>query len=80
MLLIGLASALCPLAKSYEALVVYVIVLGLLDGSYIGLMSIVTLEIVKINNIIRAWGILYFCQSFTYLLGPPTAGEYWSVV
>ncbi|XP_022797358.1 monocarboxylate transporter 13-like isoform X1 [Stylophora pistillata] len=74
MFLSGLASVLCPLASSYWALVVYVVVLGILDGSYIGLMSIVTLDIVGVHKIAPAWGILFFCQSFTYLLGPPTAG------
>lgn len=74
MFLSGLASVLCPLASTYWALVLYVVVLGILDGSYIGLMSIVTLDIVGAHKIASAWGILFFCQSFTYLLGPPTAG------
>jgi len=74
MFLSGLASVLCPLGNTYWALVVYVVVLGFLDGSYIGLMSIVTLDIVGVHKIAPAWGILFFCQSFTYLLGPPAAG------
>ena len=74
MFLSGLASLLCPLASSYWALVLYVAVLGILDGSFIGLMSIVTLDIVGVHKIAPAWGILFFCQSFTYLLGPPAAG------
>lgn len=75
MFLSGLASVLCPLGNSYWALVVYVVVLGILDGSYIGLMSIVTLDMVGVHKIAPAWGILFFCQSFTYLLGPPAAGN-----
>ena len=75
MFLSGLASVLCPLGNTYWALVVYVVVLGILDGSYIGLMSIVTLDIVGVHKIAPAWGILFFCQSFTYLLGPPAAGK-----
>lgn len=74
MFLSGLASLLCPLASSYWTLVLYVAVLGILDGSFIGLMSIVTLDIVGVHKIAPAWGILFFCQSFTYLLGPPAAG------
>ena len=74
MFLSGLASLLCPLTSSYWALVLYVAVLGILDGSFIGLMSIVTLDIVGVHKIAPAWGILFFCQSFTYLLGPPVAG------
>lgn len=74
MFLSGFASLLCPLASSYWALVLYVAVLGILDGSFIGLMSIVTLDIVGVHKIAPAWGILFFCQSFTYLLGPPAAG------
>ena len=53
----------------------YVIAVGLLDGSYVGLMSIVTLDLVGIDKIAPAWGILFFCQSFAYLLGPPAAGK-----
>ena len=74
MFLSGLASVLCPLANSYWGLVLYVVVIGILDGSYIGLMSIVTLDIVGLHKISSAWSILFFCQSFTYLLGPPAAG------
>ena len=74
MFLSGLASLLCPLASSYWTLVLYVAVLGILDGSFRGLMSIVTLDIVGVHKIAPAWGILFFCQSFTYLLGPPAAG------
>lgn len=80
MFLSGLASVLCPLANSYWALVLYVVVLGILDGSYIGLMSIVTLDIVGVHKIASAWGILFFCQSFTYLLGPPAAGNRYFVM
>ena len=75
MFLSGLASVLCPLGNTFWVLVVYVVVLGILDGSYIGLMSIVTLDIVGVDKIAPAWGILFFCQSFTYLLGPPAAGN-----
>ncbi|XP_068714138.1 monocarboxylate transporter 10-like isoform X1 [Montipora capricornis] len=74
MFLSGLASVLCPFANSYWGLVLYVVVIGILDGSYIGLMSIVTLDIVGVHKISSAWSILFFCQSFTYLLGPPAAG------
>lgn len=80
MLLSGVASFLCPMATSYVALILYVVVLGLLDGSYIGLMSIVTMDIVGLDNIAPAWGILFFCQSFFYLLGPPAAGEWYSLL
>ena len=80
MFLSGLASVLCPLANSYWALVLYVVVLGILDGSYIGLMSIVTLDIVGVHKIAPAWGILFFCQSFTYLLGPPAAGNLCGII
>ncbi|EDO46207.1 predicted protein [Nematostella vectensis] len=80
MLLSGLASALCSVATTYGGLITYVVALGILDGSYIGLMSIVTLEIVGFSKISPAWGILFFCQSFTYLLGPPAAGLLYDTV
>ena len=75
MVLSGLSPLLAIYAAGYQMLVVYVVVLGLLDGCIIGLMSIVTFECTDRDKMSEAWGGVLMIQSFSMLLGAPAAGE-----
>ena len=75
MVLSGISPLLAIFAVGYHMLVVYVVVLGLLDGCIIGLMSIVTFECTDRDKISEAWGGVLMIQSFSMLLGAPAAGE-----
>lgn len=75
MVLSGLSPLLAIFAKGYLMIVVYVVVLGLLDGCIIGLMSIVTFECTDRDKMSEAWGGVLMIQSFSMLLGAPAAGE-----
>jgi len=74
MVLSGLSPLLAIFATGYHMLVVYVVVLGLLDGCIIGLMSIVTFECTDRDKMSEAWGGVLMIQSFSMLLGAPAAG------
>lgn len=74
MVLSGLSPLLAIFATGYRMLVVYVVVLGLLDGCIIGLMSIVTFECTDRDKMSEAWGGVLMIQSFSMLLGAPAAG------
>lgn len=75
MVLSGISSLLAIFAAGYQMLVLYVVVLGLLDGCIIGLMSIVTFECTDRDKMSEAWGGVLMIQSFSMLLGAPAAGE-----
>ncbi|KAK3735095.1 hypothetical protein QZH41_011255 [Actinostola sp. cb2023] len=71
MVLTGLTSALSIMATDYKMLVIYVVIIGILDGSFIGLMSIVTFECCDRGSISHAWGGVLMCMSLTMLVGAP---------
>ena len=75
MVLSGLAPLLAIFAEGYDMLVIYVVVLGLLDGCFIGLMSIVTFQCTDRDKMSEAWGGVLMVMSFSMLLGAPAAGE-----
>jgi len=75
MVLSGLSPLLAIFAAGYNMLVVYVIVLGLLDGCFIGLMSIVTFECTDRDKMSEAWGAVLMIMSFSMLVGAPAAGK-----
>ena len=76
MVLTGLSSALCVMATDYKMLVIYAVAIGFLDGSFIGLMSIVTFECCDRESISHAWGGVLMCMSLTMLVGAPAGSKY----
>ena len=60
----------------YIGLVVYTFILGLLDGSFIGLMSIMTFRCTGSAELMSdSWGISLMFMSCSMLIGPPTVGK-----
>ena len=75
MILSGLSPLIAIFATGYQMLVVYVVVLGFLDGCIIGLMSIVTFECTDRDTMSEAWGGVLMIQSCSMLVGAPAAGK-----
>lgn len=75
MVLSGLSPLLAIYSAGYDMLVLYVVVLGLLDGCFIGLMSIVTFECTDREKMSVAWGAVLMIMSFSMLVGAPAAGK-----
>ena len=73
----GLSSILFSLVStSYAGLAIYVILFGLLDGSFVGLMSIMTLKCTgSVELMSHSWGISLMFMSCSMIVGPPTVGE-----
>ena len=71
----GISSAVAIFANSYSMLVAYSLILGILDGSFIGLMSIITFECSGGENKSQAWGGALMCMSLSMLVGAPFAGN-----
>ena len=75
MFLSGLCTLLASISAHYFVLVAYVVLYGFLDGSFIGLLSLVTLEIVGMKNMAQGYGIMLFSIGVPISLGPPTIGK-----
>ena len=72
----GLASVAAYFAaKTYTMLVCYVVVYGFLDGSFIGLMSLVTLDITGIKYFAQGYGLTLAFMGVPIALGPPIVGK-----
>ncbi|KAK3606747.1 hypothetical protein CHS0354_036545 [Potamilus streckersoni] len=75
MVVTGTAIMLLPLAKSLTGVIIYVVVVGLVDGCFVVLLPILTTTLVGLENAVLAWGFLIGVSSITFTLGPPIAGN-----
>ena len=76
MILSGVSSLIVIFSTTYLMLVVYSALFGFLDGSFIGLMSIMTFECADPDYMAQAWGGVLMIESLAMLVGPPAAGEF----
>ncbi|XP_078586112.1 monocarboxylate transporter 13-like [Branchiostoma floridae x Branchiostoma japonicum] len=72
--LLGISNLLCPLAKTYPALVAYCIAHGVFYGAFAPLLLTCLVELVGPKRLPSAIGILMSIQGFASLAGPPFAG------
>eukprot|EP00795_Rhopilema_esculentum_P016182 gene16182-7548_t len=70
----GVITLFSSMATKFWHLLLYSILYGFLDGSFIGLISIVTMQIVGLDDLAQGWGIVLFSIAAPIALGPPTVG------
>ncbi|OWF56683.1 monocarboxylate transporter 7-like [Mizuhopecten yessoensis] len=70
----GIATALSPLSNSFEYLLVYAAVFGAFIGVYVGLTSVVLVDLLGLDKLTSAFGLLLMFQGVATLIGPPIAG------
>lgn len=71
----GAVSLAAFFADSYWMLCGYVVLYGFLDGSFVGLMSLVILEITDEDNLPLAYGTMLTFIGIPIALGPPVIGK-----
>lgn len=74
LLICGIATALSPLQNSYEYLVCYAAIFGAFIGVYVGLTSVVLVDLLGLEKLTNAFGLLLLFQGMATLIGPPIAG------
>ena len=67
---------LLPLCRSFASVLIYVILVGLVDGCYVVLLPTLTEAFTSEDNKVAAWGVLNFFCSISFTLGPPVAGGF----
>ena len=72
----GVSTLLCTLAKSFTGLVLYCIVLGLANGTEATCANLVILNSVPAHRRPQAYGIWLCAQSVTMLIGAPLGGTW----
>eukprot|EP00794_Sanderia_malayensis_P010723 gene10723-11871_t len=70
----GVLTLFFSMSTKFWHLITYSLLYGFLDGSFIGLMSIVTIQIVGVEDIGQGWGMMLLSIALPIALGPPTVG------
>ncbi|XP_015114144.1 monocarboxylate transporter 12 [Diachasma alloeum] len=70
----GVATVLGAFCPSYTWFVIYASVYGFTAGAYVGLTSVILVDLLGLDLLTNAFGLLLLFQGFASLLGPPIAG------
>jgi len=65
-------SAFCT---TYTTLVIYAAVFGATIGAYVGLTSVVLVDLLGLDKLTNAFGLVLMFQGIASLAGPPIAGR-----
>ncbi|KAI0217198.1 hypothetical protein LSAT2_030927 [Lamellibrachia satsuma] len=71
----GLATISCTFCTTYYQLVLYAVVFGTCIASYISLQSVITVDLVGLDMLTNAFGLLCLFKGTASYLGPPLAGQ-----
>ena len=80
MLGMGIANTICPLMKTFAGLLVYCTIFGFFEGCYVCQVAVITGDIVGIDRMAVAVGILFGIKSIPLTLGPPIAGKFFLII
>uniref|UniRef100_A0A1B0FGN1 Major facilitator superfamily (MFS) profile domain-containing protein n=1 Tax=Glossina morsitans morsitans TaxID=37546 RepID=A0A1B0FGN1_GLOMM len=70
----GIATALCPLCTSFGTLGFYCAVFGFTIGAYVGLTSVILVDLLGLDKLTNAFGLLLLFQGVASFIGPPIGG------
>lgn len=70
----GVANTLCPMLTTFTGLMVYGCIFGFFEGCYVCQTAVITGDIVGVDRMALAVGLLFGIKSIPLTLGPPLAG------
>ncbi|XP_017768067.1 PREDICTED: monocarboxylate transporter 12 [Nicrophorus vespilloides] len=70
----GIATALSCFCFDFYSLAFYGSVFGFTIGAYVGLTSVILVDLLGLDNLTNAFGLLLLFQGIASLIGPPIAG------
>jgi MFS family permease len=70
----GVATAFSALCYDFSSFVIYGFVFGFTIGAYVGLTSVILVDLLGLDRLTNAFGLLLLFQGIASLLGPPIAG------
>lgn len=71
----GLATAFSAFCDDYVSLIVYCASFGFTIGAYVGLTSVILVDLLGLEKLTNAFGLLLLFQGIASLVGPPIAGR-----
>lgn len=69
------AMALSNFWHSYTAQAIFCAVFGITSGAYVGLTSVVLVDLLGLDNLTNAFGLLLLFQGIASVIGPPFIGN-----
>lgn len=73
------ATALSVYCLDFYALAVYAVVFGFTVGAYVGLTSVILVDLLGLDNLTNAFGILLLFQGIASFVGPPIVGVFYDI-
>ncbi|XP_043685849.1 monocarboxylate transporter 9 isoform X1 [Vespula pensylvanica] len=70
----GIATIFSTFCTNFTAFAFYCIIYGFTAGAYVGLTSVILVDLLGLNRLTNAFGLLLLFQGFASFLGPPIAG------
>ncbi|XP_012259548.2 monocarboxylate transporter 12-B [Athalia rosae] len=70
----GISTALSTFCVSFTSFAFYSTVYGFTAGAYVGLTSVILVDLLGLDRLTNAFGLLLLFQGLASLLGPPVAG------
>lgn len=71
----GIATAVCPLCSGMNSLSLYCAVFGFTIGAYVGLTSVILVDLLGLEKLTNAFGLLLLFQGVASFIGPPIGGS-----
>ena len=71
----GVATALSAFCTGFMGLAVYASVFGFTIGAYVGLTSVILVDLLGLENLTNAFGLLLLFQGIASFVGPPIGGK-----
>ncbi|XP_033228377.1 monocarboxylate transporter 9 [Belonocnema kinseyi] len=70
----GVATAFSTFCVSFGAFAFYAIIFGFTAGAYVGLTSVILVDLLGLDRLTNAFGLLLLFQGIASFLGPPIGG------
>ncbi|KAJ8918197.1 hypothetical protein NQ315_014064 [Exocentrus adspersus] len=75
----GIATFLSAFCTSFYSLAIYGAVFGFTIGAYVGLTSVILVDLLGLEKLTNAFGLLLLFQGIASLIGPPIAGSLYDI-
>jgi len=70
----GISMSLSPFMTTYNLQAVYCAIFGITSGAYVGLTSVVLVDLLGLDKLTNAFGLLLMFQGIASVIGPPVIG------
>jgi len=70
----GVSMALSPFMATYYLQAIYCAIFGITSGAYVGLTSVVLVDLLGLDKLTNAFGLLLMFQGIASVMGPPVIG------